>query len=299
MTLNSLTILMISFDSGQKQHRLICDPSTMGRTVITAVATPQHNQILAALQAEVRDRIFPNLRLVTLPLGTVLYESGDAPRYAYFPIDSIVALSHTLSNGASSEISLVGNEGLIGIAPLLGGASAPRVVVVLSAGSAYELPIQQLKDEFDRNGDLMQLLLRYVQSRMTQVAQTAVCNRHHPIDQHLCSWLLSALDRLPDNRLAATQELIANMLGVRRESITEAAHKLQKLGVLEYRRGHIAVLDRSRLEQLACECYTVVKKEIARLQPNPTRTRSNQTATVRFASHAPRDSVPASGSLSA
>ena len=181
----------------------------------------------------------------------------------------------------------------------MAGGSAPREAVVLSAGYAYELPIQQLKDEFNRNGEFFRLILRYVQSLMTQVAQTAVCNRYHSIDQHLCSWLLSALDRLKGNRLVLTQELMADMLGVRRESITEAAHKLQMLGVVEYCRGHITVLDRPRLEQLACECYAVVKKEIAGLRPDLTRTMSGQAAPFRFACHARSDPVPGSCALTA
>lgn len=221
----------------------------------------------------------------------MLYDSGERPRHAYFPVDSIVALVHILANGVSTEISLVGNEGLIGIAAVLGGESAPRQARVLSAGLAYELPIQQIKDEFNRNSDMRQLLLRYAQSLMTQVAQTAVCNRHHSIEQHLCSWLLLALDRLPGDRLAVTQELIADMLGVRRESITEAARTLRKVGALEYSRGHVTVLDRSKLEQLACECYAVVKKETARLQPNLIRIRSSRPAPHSFAPMASLDSV--------
>jgi CRP-like cAMP-binding protein len=255
-----------------------CDSFFMSGHVITAVATSQHNHLLAALHAEVWDRNFPNLRLVSLPLGAVLYRSGDAPRHAYFPIDSIVALLHILASGASTEISLVGNEGLIGITSVMGGESAPREAVVLSAGFAYQLPIHQLKEEFNRNSEMLRLLLRYTQSLMTQVAQTAVCNRYHSIEQHLCTWLLRVLDRLPSNRLAVTQGLIADMLGVRRESITEAAQKLQKLGALEYRRGEVVVLDRHKLEQLACECYAVVKKEAARLLPNLTRIGSNREA---------------------
>lgn len=262
----------------------------MSGPVVTAIDMPQHNHLLAALPAEVWDRIFPNLRLISLPPGAVLYRSGERPRHAYFPVDSIVALLHTLANGASTEVSLVGNEGLIGITAVMGGESAHEAVV-LSAGFAYELPMQQLKDEFNRNGDMRRLLLRYAQSLMTQVAQTAVCNRFHSIDQHLCSWLLFAIDRVPGNRLAVTQELIADMLGVRRESITGAALKLQQKGVLEYCRGLVTVLDRSKLERLACECYAVVRKETARLQPNLIRIRSSRPAPHSYTPLAPLDSL--------
>lgn len=234
-----------------------------------AMPSPKQNRLLAILGAEVRERIFPHLELVSLPLGAVLYKSGAAPSHAYFPIDSIVALQHVLASGASTEISLVGNQGLLGITSCMGGDSAPRQAVVISAGLAYRLPTQRLKDEFNRHGELLRVLLRYTQSLMTQVAQTVVCNRHHSVDRRLCTWLLFALDRLPGNQLTVTQELIAEMLGVRRETITEAAHELRRLGVIEYRRGHITVRDRCLLEQLSCECYGVVKKETDRLLPDP------------------------------
>jgi CRP-like cAMP-binding protein len=202
---------------------------------------------------------------VALPLGKVLYESGDTLSSVYFPTDSIVSLLYVMENGASAEISVVGNEGLVGIALFMGGESTPSRGLVQSAGSGYRLPAQLLKDEFNRHGALTQLMLRYTQSLITQMSQTAVCNRHHSIDQQLCRWLLLSLDRLPGNKLTMTQELIANMLGVRREGVTDAASKLQKLGVIEYRRGAITVLDRPQLETLCCECYAVVKKETDRL----------------------------------
>ena len=229
------------------------------------MSVPLQNHLLAALSNEVRARLLPHLERVLLPLGKVLYESGDTLRNVYFPTDSIVSLLYVMEDGASAEISVVGNEGVVGIAVFMGGESTPSRAIVQSAGSAYRLLGQRLKDEFNRHGDLQQLLLRYTQSLITQMAQTAVCNRHHSIDQQLCRWLLLSLDRLPDNRLTMTQELIANMLGVRREGVTEAAGKLQHLGIIHYQRGHITVLDRPKLEELCCECYAVVKKETDRL----------------------------------
>lgn len=225
------------------------------------------NLLLAALPPEVHDRVFPHLKQVELPLGKVLYESGDTQHFVYFPIDCIVSLLYVMESGASAEISVVGIEGLIGIALFMGGESTTSRAIVQSAGSAFRLPGQRLKEEFNRHGAMQVLMLRYTQALITQMAQTAVCNRHHTIDQQLCRWLLLSLDRLPTNRLAMTQELIANMLGVRREGVTEAASKLQKLGVIEYTRGRITVLDRPRLEQLSCECYGVVRKESDRLMP--------------------------------
>lgn len=229
--------------------------------------SPTENHLLAALPQEVRDRLFPFLDLIPMPLGKVIYESGHALRHVYFPTDSIISLLYVMESGASAEISVVGNEGLVGVAVFMGGESTPSRAIVQSAGSAFRLPGQRLKDEFNRHGDLLQLMLRYTQSLITQMAQTAVCNRHHTVDQQLCRWLLLSLDRLSGNHLTMTQELIANMLGVRREGVTEAAGKLQKLGVIEYRRGHITVLDRPALEQLSCECYAVVKAETDRLLP--------------------------------
>jgi len=234
---------------------------------LSETPSPQQNHLLAALPADVQDRLFPNLELLPLLLGRVLYESGDALHHVYFPTDSIVSLLYMMENGASAEISVVGNDGLVGIALFMGGESTPSRAIVQSAGSAYRLVAQRLKDEFQRNGELLHLLLRYTQSLITQMSQTAVCNRHHSVDQQLCRWLLLSLDRLPSNRLTMTQELISNMLGVRREGVTEAAGKLQKLGVIEYSRGRITVLDRPKLEKLTCECYAVVKKETDRLLP--------------------------------
>jgi CRP-like cAMP-binding protein len=228
---------------------------------------PQQNLLLAALSAAEQGRIFPHLRLVPMPLGKVLYESGDVLRHVYFPVDSIVSLLYVLADGASAEISVVGNEGLIGIALFMGGETTPSRAIVQSAGHAYRLIGQRLKDEFYRSGEMQLLLLRYTQALITQMAQTAVCNRHHSVDQQLCRWLLLSLDRLSSNRLIMTQELIANMLGVRREGVTEAAGKLHKQGVIRYARGQITVLDRPKLEQLCCECYGVVKKESDRLLP--------------------------------
>lgn len=227
--------------------------------------SPSQNQLLEALPPVVRERLYPHLQLVTLPLGHVLYESGDPLLHVYFPIDSIVSLLYVMENGASAEISVVGNEGLIGIALFMGGETTPSRAIVQSAGYAYRLIARRLKDEFNRHGELQFLLLRYTQALITQMAQTAVCNRHHSVDQQLCRWLLLSLDRLPSNQLVMTQELIANMLGVRREGVTDAAGKLQKLGVIQYARGQITVLDRPQLERLSCECYAVVKKESDRL----------------------------------
>jgi CRP-like cAMP-binding protein len=228
---------------------------------------PQQNHLLAALSPPELERLYPHLRPVPLRLGQVLYEPGDLLRHVYFPTDSIVSLLYVLADGASAEISVVGNEGLIGIALFMGGETTPSRAIVQSAGHAYRLIGQQLKDEFHRNGELQLLLLRYTQALITQMAQTAVCNRHHSVDQQLCRWLLLSLDRLPANQLTMTQELIANMLGVRREGVTEAAGKLQRLGVIEYSRGKITVLDRPKLETLCCECYAVVRKESDRLLP--------------------------------
>jgi CRP-like cAMP-binding protein len=228
---------------------------------------PQQNYLLAMLSAAERERVYPHLRLVPMPLGKVLYESGDVLRHVYFPIDSIVSLLYVLADGASAEISVVGNDGLIGIALFMGGETTPSRAIVQSAGHAYRLIGQRLKEEFFRNGELQLLLLRYTQTLITQMAQTAVCNRHHSVDQQLCRWLLLSLDRLSSNRLIMTQELIANMLGVRREGVTEGAMKLQHAGLIRYARGRISVLDRAGIERRTCECYAVVKKEYDRLLP--------------------------------
>ena len=227
---------------------------------------PRENHILDSLPAEERERLFPHLTLVEMPLGMVLYESGEALRHIYFPTDSIVSLLYVMKDGASAEIAVVGNEGAIGVSLFMGGETTPSRAIVQSAGFAYRLTGRRLKQEFERHGQLLHVLLRYTQSLITQMAQTAVCNRHHSVDQQLCRWLLLSLDRLPSNRLDMTQELIANMLGVRREGVTGAAGKLQELGVIRYSRGHITVLDRPKLEKLSCECYAVVKKETDRLQ---------------------------------
>jgi CRP-like cAMP-binding protein len=229
---------------------------------------PDRNYLLAELSPAERDRLHPHLKLVPMPLGKVLYEPGDTLRYVYFPTDCIVSLLYVMKDGASAEISVVGNEGLIGIALFMGGETTPSRAIVQSSGHAYRLAGQRLKDEFHRDGGLQYLLLRYTQALITQMAQTAVCNRHHSVDQQLCRWLLLSLDRLSCNQLNMTQELIANMLGVRREGVTEAAGKLQKAGVIRYSRGRITVLDRPNLERLCCECYEVVRKETDRLLPH-------------------------------
>lgn len=238
-------------------------------TIHIPTPKPTQNRLIGALSAEAQARLLPNLELVQMPLGKVLYESGHTLRHVYFPVDAIISLLYVMENGASAEISVVGNEGLIGIALFMGGESTPSRAIVQSAGHAYRLSGQHVKEEFNRHGKTMLLLLRYTQALITQMAQTAVCNRHHTIDQQLCRWLLLSLDRLPSNHLSMTQELIANMLGVRREGVTEAAGKLQAMGVIQYLRGHITVIDRPRLEQLCCECYAVVKKETDRLLNKP------------------------------
>jgi CRP-like cAMP-binding protein len=228
---------------------------------------PEQNYILDALPPAERARLFPYLKLVALPLGKALYESGDRLRYIYFPTDSIVSLLYVLEDGASAEIAVVGNDGAIGVPLVMGGETTTTRAIVQSGGSAYQLTGTRLKGEFDRHGELLHILLRYTQALITQMAQTAVCNRHHSVDQQLCRWLLLSLDRLSSFQLNMTQELIANMLGVRREGVTEAAGRLQKLGVIVYSRGQIEVLDRGALERLCCECYGVVKKETDRLLP--------------------------------
>jgi CRP-like cAMP-binding protein len=227
------------------------------------------NHFLGALSAESRGRLSPYLEPITLTLGEVVYESGDTMRHLYFPIDSIVSLLYVMVDGESAEISLAGNEGLVGVALYLGGESTSSRAVVQSAGSALRLSRARFTEEFYRHGELMVLALRYTQSLITQMAQTAVCNRHHSLQQQLCRWLLLSLDRLPGSVLSMTQELIANMLGVRREGVTEAAGRLQKLGVISYARGRITVIDRPKLEALSCECYAVVKRETDRLLRYP------------------------------
>ena len=228
-------------------------------------SAPPQNSILNALPAAERERLFPHLQLVELPLGKVLYESGGRLRHVYFPTDSIVSLLYVMENGSSAEIAVVGNDGAIGVALFMGGETTTNRAIVQSAGHAYRLTGTRLKREFDLHGELLHILLRYTQALFTQMSQTAVCNRHHSVDQQLCRWLLLSLDRLDSNQLNMTQELIANMLGVRREGVTEAAGKLQKLGAIEYSRGKIKVLNRAQLERYSCECYAVVRKETDRL----------------------------------
>ncbi|RUO64062.1 cAMP-binding domain of CRP or a regulatory subunit of cAMP-dependent protein kinases [Pseudidiomarina planktonica] len=229
--------------------------------------TLEQNYLLNALPDDIKTRLAPHLQLIKLPLGECLYESGALQRYAIFPTNSIVSLVYVLANGDSAEISVIGNDGVLGTSLFLGGNTTPHRAVVQSGGNAYRLSAQLLKEEFSRNTNLHQLLLTYTQSLMTQMAQTAVCNRHHTVDQQLCRWLLLSLDRIPSNVLTMTQELIANMLGVRREGVSLAAAKLQKIGVIEYHRGRLTIKDRPTLEKLCCECYSVVKEECDRLLP--------------------------------
>lgn len=229
---------------------------------------PRENHLLAVLPSPECERLFPYLEWVPLPLGTALYESGDRLNHVYFPTTAIVSLLYVMENGASAEIAVVGHEGIVGIALFMGGETMPNRAVVQSAGHAYRLKGPVLKQEFNRSGALQHLLLRYTLALLTQMAQTAVCNRHHSVDQQLCRWLLLSLDRLPSNELSMTQELIANMLRVRREGVTEAAGKLQSAGLIHYSRGHITVLDRPGLEARVCECYAVVRKEFHRLLPD-------------------------------
>ena len=223
------------------------------------------NHLLALLPQNLKDQIYPQLREVKLSLGEEVYAAGQEVKYVYFPIDSIISLLYVMLDGASAEISVVGCEGIVGIAVFMGGESTPSRAVVQSAGMAYRLPAAELKRKFNADANFRVLMLRYTQALITQMAQTAVCNRHHTIDQQLCRWLLLSMDRLPTSQLTMTQELIANMLGVRREGVTEAAGKLQKAGVISYQRGKITVISRSKLEQLSCECYAVVKEETDRL----------------------------------
>ena len=227
----------------------------------------QENGLLAALPNVVRDQWLLQLEAVDMPLGKVLYEPGDKLSHLYFPTTSIVSLLYVMENGASAEIAVVGHEGIVGISMFMGGNSTSSRAVVQSAGRGFRLKSDLLMREFNRAGPVLHLLLRYTQALITQMAQTAVCNRHHNLDQQLCRWLLLSLDRLHSNELVMTQELIANMLGVRREGVTEAAGHLHKAALIKYQRGHITVLDRARLEQRVCECYAVVKKEYDRLLP--------------------------------
>ena len=234
-------------------------------------AKRSENKLLAARSAAEQERLSPYLESVDMPLGEVVYESGRSLDHVYFPVTSIVSLLYVLENGASAEIAVVGNDGVVGISIFMGGESTPSRAVVQSAGKAFRLAAATMKAEFTRGGSMQHIMLRYTQALITQMAQTAVCNRHHSVDQQLCRWLLLSLDRLSSPELTMTQELIANMLGVRREGVTEAAGKLQKAGVIRYRRGHIKVLDRTRLESMSCECYEVVRRETLRLLPAPAR----------------------------
>ena len=226
---------------------------------------PKLNQLLAALPDAQLAHWLPQLEPTDMPLGKVLYESGAKMKYVYFPTTSIVSLIDVMENGAPAEIAVVGNEGIVGVSLFMGGESTPSRAVVQSAGHGFRLKSATMKDEF--NGPMLHLLLRYTQALITQMAQTAVCNRHHSLDQQLCRWLLLSLDRLPGDELLMTQELIANMLGVRREGVTEGAMKLQNAGLIRYARGRISVLDRAGLEKRTCECYAVVRKEYDRLLP--------------------------------
>lgn len=234
----------------------------------SSVPHPRQNHLLAALPESDFGRIIPSLELIDLQLGRALYESGRPFTNVYFPISSIVSLLYVLENGASAEISVVGNEGIVGIALFMGGESMPNRAIVQSAGKAFRLDGQTLKQEFGRSGAFQHLLMRYTLALFSQMAQTAVCNRHHSVDQQLCRWLLLSHDRLAGDELTMTQELIADMLGVRREGVTEAAGKLQLAGLIHYSRGHIVILDRPGLEARVCECYEVVRKEFKRLLPD-------------------------------
>ncbi len=228
---------------------------------------PRQNRLLAALPNAEWERLLPHLEAVAMPLGKVLYESGGKLAHVYFPATSIVSLLYVMENGSSAEIAVVGREGIVGISLFMGGNSTPSRAVVQSAGQGFRLKANMMMQEFGRAGPLLHLLLRYTQALITQMAQTAVCNRHHSLDQQLCRWLLLSLDRLQSNELVMTQELIANMLGVRREGVTEAAGQLHRARLIDYQRGHITVLDRAGLERRTCECYAVVKNEYDRLLP--------------------------------
>ena len=235
-------------------------------------ATEHRNHLLAALPTSIQAQWFPQLESVQLPLGEVLYEPGATLSHVYFPTTAIVSLLYVMEDGASAEIAVVGNEGIVGISLFMGGGSTPSRAVVQSAGKCFRLKARALKDEFDRSGPVLHLLLRYTQALITQMSQTAACNRHHSLEQQLCRWLLLSLDRLQGDELVMTQELMANMLGVRRGGVTEAALRLQQAGLIRYVRGHIVVLDRPALEKRVCECYAVVKHEYDRLLPEKVAT---------------------------
>jgi CRP-like cAMP-binding protein len=239
--------------------------------------TPKQNHLLAVLPAAVYLRLLPDLELIAMPLGWTVYESGGHIGFLYFPTTSIVSLFTDMESGASAGIAVTGNDGLVGISLFMGGETTPSRAVVQSTGNGYRIKANILKREFALGGELQRLALRYTQALITQIAQTAVCNRHHSVDQQLCRWLLLSMDRLPGNELSITQELIANMLGVRREGVTEAAGKLQAAELIHYSRGHITILDRTKLEQRVCECYGVVKKECDRLLPYRRHRRESAT----------------------
>ena len=250
----------------KNQHQPRARPPTHDAAHLVSLEV-RRNQLLAALPDAEMARWLPELRLIDLPLGFVLYESGTVEKYVYFPISAIVSLLYVMENGDSAEIAIVGNEGIVGFSLFMGGNSTPSRAVVQSAGTGLRMPAAAIKQEFEKPGPAMHLLMRYMQALITQMSQTAVCNRHHSLAQQLCRWLLLSLDRLSGNELVMTQELIANMLGVRREGVTEAALKLQEAGLIRYARGRITVLDRHGLEERSCECYAVVKKEYDRLLP--------------------------------
>ena len=251
-------------------------PISTKKTVadMSEVPSPQQNHLLATLSAGVQSGFFPHLELVAMELGQVLYEPGITLQHIYFPTDSIVSLLYVTESGDCGELAVVGNDGLIGIALFMGGESTPRRAVVQSAGHAYRIPEDKIRSEFNRHGEVLLLLLRYTQALITQITQTVVCNRYHSLQQQLCRWLLLSLDRLPDNSLTMTQQLIANMLSIHRDGVVDATTKLEKLGVVEYGNGMITVIDRGKLEALSCECYPVIKKETDRLLAYATSPRS-------------------------
>lgn len=244
---------------------------------MTPTPSPSQNHLLAALPAAEFDALTVHLEWVAMPLGKILYEPGEKLRHAYFPTTSIVSLHYVMASGATAETAGVGNEGVVGVSLFMGGETTLSTAVVQTAGHAYRLEGWRFKEAFNQAGQMQRLLLRYTQALLTQTAQTAVCNRHHSLEQQLCRWLLLTLDRVPTNELIMTQELVASMLGVRREGITEAAGNLQRAGLISYRRGHISVLDRRGLETQACECYAVVKKELARLLPDVLHRQDSET----------------------
>ncbi|MFO7604429.1 MAG: Crp/Fnr family transcriptional regulator [Gammaproteobacteria bacterium] len=251
---------------------------------------PMQNRILKSLQQQVQGRLFPKLEMLTLKKGSVLHEAAATLSYVYFPIDTIVSLLHVLEDGTTAEVAIIGNEGMIGVSAIMGGNNTPSQAIVLTTGTVCRLSAQQCKDEFNQSDAILRmLLLRYSQALITQMAQTVVCNRHHTIDQQLPRWLLMAADRLPMNDIIMTHELIASMLGVRREGITAAAHKLKDVGAIEYHRGHIRIVDRIKLEKLSCECYLVVKQETERLLPSCAHRRPDplQKTTSKPSGYAP------------